>query len=147
MTHDPMLTPEDRRACYRWMVVIAGVILIFALLAWPRVAKAETLLPHPKGCPARAFCACGACVDLTGSAKACSWRARDWLLFPRIEPRPNAVAVRRSHVFVLKQHVQGKLWLSADYNSGKHKSRLHVRSIAGYVIVDPRARLARVGAE
>jgi hypothetical protein len=48
------------------------------------------------------------------------------------------VAVRRHHVFVLEQHVSGDTWLVYDANSGGRQTRIHERSIAGYVIVNPR---------
>jgi hypothetical protein len=43
---------------------------------------------------------------------------------------------------VLISHVGGSDWLVHDGNSGGHKTREHVRSIAGYIVVDPRARTA-----
>jgi hypothetical protein len=48
------------------------------------------------------------------------------------------VAVRRHHVFVLEQQVRGDQWLTYDANSGRHLTRVHVRSIEGYTIVNPR---------
>jgi hypothetical protein len=61
-----------------------------------------------------------------------------WLRFPRSEPGYNKVAVRRGHVFVLKQHISGSTWLVYDANSGGRGTRMHPRSIAGYTIVSPR---------
>ena len=49
------------------------------------------------------------------------------------------VGVGSHHVFVLREHVEGSVWLIADYNSGGHLSRLHQRSISGFVIVNPHA--------
>jgi hypothetical protein len=46
-------------------------------------------------------------------------------------------AARRGHVFVLKQHIRGMIWLVFDANSGGRKTRMHPRSIAGFVIVNP----------
>jgi len=46
-------------------------------------------------------------------------------------------AVRRHHVFVLRQHVSGNIWLVYDANSGGRKTRIHHRPIGGYVIVNP----------
>jgi hypothetical protein len=46
-------------------------------------------------------------------------------------------AARRGHVFVLKQHIRGSIWLVFDANSGGRKTRMHPRSIAGFVIVNP----------
>lgn len=94
-------------------------------------------LPHPSGCPRRAFCGCGASLEVFGVIKRELWLAANWFKFPRTAPAPNTVAVRRGHVFVLKQYISGNTWLVADYNSGGHQSRLHARSIAGYTIVQP----------
>jgi hypothetical protein len=67
------------------------------------------------------------------------WLAANWFRFPRSAPAPGMVAVRRHHVFVLEQHLGGDKWLAFDANSGGHRTRIHARSIAGYVIVNPRA--------
>jgi hypothetical protein len=63
--------------------------------------------------------------------------AANWLRFPRAAPAPNMVAARRGHVFVLKQHIAGNTWLVHDSNSGRGRTRVHPRSIARYVIVNP----------
>ncbi|MDQ8732436.1 hypothetical protein [Bradyrhizobium sp. LHD-71] len=63
--------------------------------------------------------------------------AKNWFRFPRTAPAHNMVAVRRGHVFVLKQPVSGSTWLVYDANSGGRQTRLHHRSIAGYTIVNP----------
>jgi hypothetical protein len=47
-------------------------------------------------------------------------------------------AARRGHVFVLEAHVGGDEWMVYDANSGGHATRIHVRSIRGYTIVNPR---------
>jgi hypothetical protein len=52
-------------------------------------------------------------------------------------PAPGMVAARRGHVFVLVRHISGSVWLSHDSNSGRGKTRLHPRSIAGFQIIDP----------
>lgn len=96
-------------------------------------------LPHPAGCPSRAFCGCGAATEVFGSPVRSLWLAAAWYRFPRSHPAPGTVAVRRHHVFVLRQHLGGSTWLVADHNSGGRKSRLHARSISGYTIVNPRA--------
>lgn len=107
-----------------------------------RTASAVRYLPHPSGCPTRAFCGCGAAVEVFGRPIRSLWLARAWYRFPRSSPAPGAVAVRRHHVFVLRQWIAGDRWLVADHNSGGRKSRLHVRSIAGLTIVSPRGGLA-----
>lgn len=105
-----------------------------------------TYLRHPSGCPARAFCACGAAVEVFGRAIRDLWPVKAWKRFPRDVPAPGNVAIerRRSHLFVLVAPRGGSDWLVKDFNSGGHRSRLHVRSISGTVIVNPRAgRYAR----
>lgn len=73
-----------------------------------------------------------------GSPIRSLWLAANWFKFPRSAPAPGTVAVRRHHVFVLEQHLGGDTWQVYDANSGGRKTRIHARSIAGYVIVDPR---------
>lgn len=94
-------------------------------------------LPHPLGCPRRLFCGCGAAVNIFGRPVRSLWLARAWFKFPRSAPGHNKVAVRRGHVFVLKQHVEGSRWYVYDANSGGRRTRYHIRSITGYTIVDP----------
>ena len=91
---------------------------------------------RPANCP-RAFCGCGASLHLFGRIIPALNLAANWFRFPRAYPAPKMVAVRRHHVFVLEQHISGNVWLAFDANSGGHVTRLHERSIAGYVIVDP----------
>lgn len=95
------------------------------------------LLSHPAGCPRSAFCGCGASIEIFGKPVRELYLAANWFKFPRTSPAPNTVGVRRHHVFVLKQHVGGSNWLVYDANSGGHRTRLHVRSISGYTIVQP----------
>ena len=98
------------------------------------------ILPHPAGCPGRAFCGCGASVRVFGHPVRSLYLAVNWIArFPRAAPAPGRAAARRGHVFVLEQHVSGDDWLVYDANSGGHATRRHVRSIRGYTVVDPRA--------
>jgi hypothetical protein len=94
-------------------------------------------LPHPSGCPSRAFCGCGAAVELFGSPIRSLWLAASWFKFPRAEPGYNMAAVRRHHVMVLKKHVRGDVWMVFDANNGHHRTSYHARSIAGYSIRNP----------
>ena len=56
---------------------------------------------------------------------------------------PGMVAVRRHHVFVLEAHLGGNTWQVYDANSGgSDRPGSMPRSIAGYVIVNPRGRSA-----
>ena len=91
---------------------------------------------RPQGCP-RAYCGCGLRLFLglndTRLNKASMW-AR---IFPRVGPQPGAVAVRSHHVFLLVAHIAGDTYLVRDYNSGGGLSRIHHRSVRGYVFVKP----------
>ena len=98
---------------------------------------AGRIVAHPAGCPSRAFCGCGASVRVFGRSIRSLWLAANWFRFPRTSPAPGTVAVRRHHVFVLEQHIGGSTWLVYDANSGGRRTRVHPRSIAGYVIVQP----------
>nr|WP_245269904.1 hypothetical protein [Nitrobacter hamburgensis] len=90
------------------------------------------------GCPRR-YCGCGASLYLFGKIIPSLNLAANWLRFPRTAPAPGMVAARRGHVFVLKRHIRGKVWLvHHDSNSGRGKARVHPRSIAGFQTVDPR---------
>lgn len=91
---------------------------------------------RPKGCP-HAFCGCGASLHLFGRIIPSLNLAANWLRFPHASPAPRMAAVRRHHVFVLEQHIGGSIWLAFDANSGGHATRMHERSISGYVIVNP----------
>ena len=108
----------------------------------PETAKSflshgTAILPHPTGCPPRAFCGCGAAVEVFGRPIRSLWLAANWLRFPRAAPAPGMVAARRGHVFVIRQVLGGGRVLAFDANSGGRKTRLHIRSLAGFVVVDP----------
>lgn len=102
---------------------------------------AGRIVAHPRGCPRRAFCGCGASVERFGRSIRSLWLARNWLKFPRAEPAPGRAAVRSDghHIVILRRHVRGHVWSVYDANSGGHRTRIHPRSIAGWSIVDPRA--------
>jgi hypothetical protein len=112
-----------------------------ALPSWASFAgiqrATETILPHPAGCPARAFCGCGAAVRVFGRPVRELWLAANWFRFPRALPAPGMVAVRRHHVMVLEADLGGGRWRVWDANSGRGLTRVHVRSLAGYAIVRP----------
>jgi hypothetical protein len=101
--------------------------------------RVSTLMPHPAGCPARAFCGCGAAVKIFGAPIRSLWLAANWYKFPRTNLAPGTVAVRRHHVFVVEQVLGNGMVLAYDANSGGHATREHVRSVSGYTIVQPRS--------
>lgn len=103
-----------------------------------RVAEVSpAIVAHPSGCPSRAFCGCGAAVRVFGTPIRSLWLAANWFKFPRSAPAAGMVAVRSHHVFVLEADLGGGLWQVYDANSGGHQTRIHARSLAGYVIVNP----------
>jgi hypothetical protein len=92
---------------------------------------------RPSGCP-HEFCGCEASLYLFGKIRPELNLASNWIRkFPRTSPAPGMAAAREGHVMVLMKHVSGNDWLVHDGNSGHHLTREHVRSIRGYVIVDP----------
>lgn len=104
----------------------------------PNVAyTVQHILPHPEGCPHTAFCGCGAALEAFGHNVRSLWVAANWFQFPRAAPAPGMAIVRRHHVAILKEHVQGSVWMVIDHNGGRHQSWLHARSIAGYTVVNP----------
>lgn len=127
--------------------MIRTALALIALLALSLNAEARPrhhhhyqsglVVSHPAGCPWRAFCGCGAAVRVFGHSIRQLWVAANWFHFPRTEPAPGMVAVKRHHVFVLERHLIGAVWLAFDANSGRHLTQIHPRSIAGFVIVDP----------
>lgn len=105
-----------------------------------RVASApsQVIGGRPAGCP-RAYCGCGTSLEHFGKIIPFYNLAANWLTLPRAAPASGMVAARRGHVFTLKQHVAGSVWIVKDYNSGRGLTRIHARSIAGYSIVNPHA--------
>lgn len=68
---------------------------------------------RPRGCPRR-YCGCGASLYIFGRIIPRLNLAANWLRFPRAAPAPGMVAARRGHVFVLKRHIRGRVWLVHD---------------------------------
>ena len=91
---------------------------------------------RPSGCPHR-YCGCEASLYLFGKIIPELNLASNWRRFPHTMPAPRMAAARSGHVMVLISHVSGSEWLVHDGNSGNGLTREHVRSIAGYTIVDP----------
>jgi len=97
------------------------------------------IVSHPSGCPGRSFCGCGVALRVFGHHVRDLWLARNWFRFPRSAPAAGTVAIFRGggHVAYIEQvHGDGTATLY-DPNSGGHLTRLHRRSLAGAVIVDP----------
>jgi hypothetical protein len=92
---------------------------------------------RPDGCP-HAYCGCEASRYVFGTARPELYLASNWMRFPRSRPAPGMAAVRNHHVMVLMSHAGGNDWLVHDGNAGEGKTREHVMSINGYVIVNPK---------
>lgn len=118
--------------------MIKRLILIGLLLTAPTKVEAQIIGGPPHECPKVAFCGCALAKRVFGSAKRELWLAANWFRFRRTNPAPHMVAVRRHHVMQLINHIRGSQWVVWDPNSGGHKTRVHIRSIVGYTIVDPR---------
>jgi hypothetical protein len=103
----------------------------------PSIHVTDAVVDHPAGCPHTAFCGCGAAVRLFGKPIRNLWLAANWFQFPKTSPAPGMAAVRRHHVMVLEADLGGGIWMVYDPNSGRHATRIHARSIAGYTIVRP----------
>lgn len=99
------------------------------------------ILPHPAGCPRTAFCGCGVSVRVFGHYVRDLGLARNWFRFQRASPAAGNVAIFRGggHVAYIERVNNDGTATLYDPNSGGHKTRLHVRSLAGAVIVDPRS--------
>jgi hypothetical protein len=93
---------------------------------------------RPAGCP-HSFCGCEASRYTFGEMRPELYLASNWIRkFPRTSPAPGMAAARGGHVMILMSQVSGNDWMVHDGNSGGGMTRDHVRSISGYVIVDPR---------
>jgi hypothetical protein len=98
---------------------------------------------RPDGCP-HAYCGCGLRKYL-GLSDVRLNLASNWArFFPRVaSPRAGLAAVRSHHVMYIEASAGDGLWTIRDYNSGGGLSRVHVRDVRGYVLVDPHVMLAR----
>ena len=133
------------------MMIVAILTLIISASsseARPRshvrhFATAGTIVAHPAGCPRTRFCGCGVARYIFGridGAMRPLWLAREWFRFPRAQPAPGMVAVRRHHVFAIKENLGGGRVLAYNPNSGRRLTREHVMSLTGYRVVDPHGR-------
>jgi len=119
-----------------WKYALVSV----ALLATPVSAE---VVSHPPGCPKRLFCGCGVSVEIFGRPIRELFLARNWFRFPRAEAAPGMVAVRRHHVMAIRAVDANGNVVVYDPNSGGRKTRIHTRSLKGFVVVNPRASIDR----
>ena len=99
----------------------------------------STIVSHPANCPWHAFCGCGVSVKVFGHPVRELFLASNWFKFPRTHPAAGMVAVRNHHVMaILAMDANGNATVY-DPNSGGHQTRIHIRSLAGYTVVNPHA--------
>lgn len=115
--------------------------ILLALVLMPTASEARlhkaTVVAHPKGCPKRLFCGCGAAKFVFGTPRRDLWRARAWFRFPKSTPSYGKVAVSTHHVYVILRDLGNNKVLAYDANSGGGKTQIHVRSLRGYSVRDP----------
>lgn len=110
-----------------------------------RTADIETrILEHPAGCPRTAFCGFGVAMKVYGRPVRDLWLAANWRRFPHADPAHGMVAVREHHVFYIEAVLSNGNVLAYDPNSGRHQTRLHVRSLAGYSVRNPNVDVANL---
>ena len=99
------------------------------------VANGEVhYLPHPPGVRRTQFCGAGAWYALTGQVvNGGTWAIADY--WPGHYHGSTPVAHWPGHVAIIRQNYGNGTALMEDYNSGGHKSRLWVRSLAGARII------------
>jgi hypothetical protein len=102
---------------------------------------------RPPGCP-HSYCGCGLSLKIFGRIIPRLNLASNWIrYFPREgAPRAGLVAARRGHVMLLMEQVGNREWRVFDPNSGGGLTRVHVRSVAGHVFLNPTAAVAEAPA-
>jgi hypothetical protein len=105
--------------------------------------QAQIIGGRPAGCPRR-YCGCATALKLFNRIRPELHLAANWLRkFPRTSPAPMMAAARSGHVMLLVEHVAADKWKVWDANSGGGLTRIHVRSIRGFAVVNPHgAKLA-----
>lgn len=124
----------DRQGCSDRKVAVQD----YSVRSHVSSSREAQIVPNPAGCPARRFCGCGVSVKVFGKPVRDLFLAANWIVkFPRSHPSAGKVAARRGHVFYIIDYLGNGKALAYDPNSGGHKTRIHVRSLAGYTVVDP----------
>lgn len=95
------------------------------------------IVAHPTGCPRKRFCGCGTALKVFGKHRRDLWAARAWFRYPKAAPAPGMVAVRQHHVFYIMDVLGPNKVLAYDPNSGRNKTRIHVRTLNGFSVRNP----------
>ena len=102
--------------------------------------RATVVGGRPADCP-RSFCGCEASHYLFGRVRADLNLASNWMReFPRASPAPGISSAQPSCVCADEPCRRQRL-AGDDGNSGHGLTREHVRSISGYIVVNPQTRL------
>ena len=96
---------------------------------------------RPSGCP-RLWCGCGTSLRVFGRIIPELNLAANWRRFPSAMAAAGMVAWRWGHVFYIEAVYGNGTVLAYDPNSGHHQAHIHVRSLAGFRVVNPHAQLA-----
>ena len=115
-----------------------GLILTTNAQAWWKPKPGLGIVSHPAGCPSRLFCGCGVSVRVFGRPVRNLYLAANWLRFPSAAPSAGMVAARNGHVMYIEQYLGEGKAVVYDPNSGGGQTRVHVRSLSGYKVVNPR---------
>lgn len=116
--------------------------LCAALILLTGHARADEIVAHPAGCPARLFCGCGASVEIFGHPVRELYLVQNWRRrYPRAFAAAPGMAVLwgNRHVAVIRQSYGDGTAMLYDANSGGGLTRIHRVSIAGLTIVNPHA--------
>lgn len=132
----------DQRGCSDWQAVpVATKHRTVTRATVDASGNTVVLGGRPAGCP-RAYCGCGLRkylgIEDTSLDLAWNWARK----FQRAHAAPGMAVVWRHHVALIEEIVSPSEARLRDYNSGRGLSRIHVRSIAGAVVVNPSARIA-----
>ena len=131
-------------------LAVAAMLLALVQIAdarprhYNRSGYNASIVSHPAGCPRRLFCGCGVAVRAFGRPVRSLFLAANWGRFPSASPTGGMVAYRRGHVMYIERYLGNGSAVVYDPNSGGGATRVHVRSLAGYRVVNPRggSRLA-----
>jgi hypothetical protein len=103
--------------------------------------RVQRIVAHPAGCPRTLFCGCGVSVRVWGHPVRKYYLAANYRAFPSAQPGSGMVAWRWGHAVYIESYIGGpkRLALVYDPNSGHHQTRVHVRSLNGFHVVNPKA--------
>jgi hypothetical protein len=146
-----LMTNEGRRICgeaaslkREKAATVAGVAKADSIAARSYASgdQGSIIGGRPSDCP-HAYCGCGLRKFLGLDDKRLNLASNWARFFPREgAPRAGLAAVRSHHVMYIESSAGDGQWLVRDYNSGGGLSRLHVRSVRGYTLVNPHAQVA-----